>query len=49
MKIRPVNGLAADLSSSLVIFAEADIHSLTVLVRSTVIPPSLYFRGWCFF
>ena len=44
MKIRPVNGVAADLSSSLVIFGATFIH----LPVSTTHVILFYFRGWCF-
>ncbi len=44
MKIRPVNGVAADLSSSLVIFGATFIHlpvSTTHAISSSIL-------GWCF-
>ena len=44
MKIRPVNGVAADLSSSLVIFGATFIHlpvSTTHVISSSIL-------GWCF-
>ncbi len=45
MKIRPVNGVAADLSSSLVIFGATFIH---LPVSTTHVISSSILGGWCF-